>query len=171
MNKILVYSAVFLLIFLSVQNIVLNHKVSNLESEKAILDSNLKSQIKLSKNTLTVKYRDKIVSGNVITKIVYVPKESSLVVDYDKEDNVNVKFNLFGFTLTPGLGVNYNGNLTPALNLRVFYFSRFGFGAYASGYDVGFYIDRRLDDLSFFDNTSIGLGYGKDINLKLNLFF
>jgi len=83
-----------------------------------------------------------------------------------------------GFTHKLGFGMWYDGNydgkiISPALDLKLLYFKRYGFGLGSSINAPFVFLSRYADDFTFgiFENVEMGLGYGKPYsNFQDSLF-
>jgi len=83
-----------------------------------------------------------------------------------------------GLTRKLGFGMWYDGNydgkiISPALDIKLLYFKRYGLGLGSTLNSPFFYISRYADDFTFgiFENVEFGVGYGKPyLDFQSDLF-
>lgn len=173
--------------FLLVRIVYLNKQNTILIDKTATLEENLKNKTVIYKDKIIYKERVDTVSGTDIKQTtVYVPVDGSIQILTPTEGqnlNLNVLDKLFnhiikqedgsiilvkdkGFTIAPEVAALYSDKLELGLQLKLFYWSRYNFGAGITNNSVLYgYASRNLSDvLNFTKNTSIQAGLGKDLD-------
>ena len=171
----------FRIIYLNKQNTVLIDK-------NVTLEENLKNKTIIYKDKIIYKER---IKGNDVTgtevqqTTVYVPVDGKIEILTPEEGNklelgtLDKIFNHIikqedgsiilvkdkGFTFAPEIAGLYSDKLELGVQLKVFYWSRYNFGAGITNNSVLYgYASRSISDiLSFTRNTSAQIGLGKDL--------
>ncbi len=169
----------FRIVYLNKQNTVLIDK-------NATLEENLKNKTIIYKDKIIYKERIDSVSGQDIKQTtVYVPVDGSIQILTPTEGqnlNLNVLDKLFnhiikqedgsvilvkdkGFTIAPEVAALYSNKLELGLQLKLFYWSKYNFGAGITNNSVLYgYASRNISDiLPFTRNTSAQIALGKDL--------
>lgn len=169
----------FRIVYLNKQNTVLIDK-------NATLEENLKNKTIIYKDRIVFKERisDSVTGTDIKQTTVYVPVDGSIQILTPTEGqnlNLNVLDKLFnhiikqedgsvilvkdkGFTISPYISSFYSKEFEYAIQLKLFYWNRYGTGFGYSDKDTIFlFIDRNISDiLSFTRNLSIQTIYGKN---------
>ena len=170
----------FRIVYLNKQNTVLIDK-------NATLEENLKNKTVIYKDKIIYKERIDTVSGTEVKQeTVYIPIDGKIEILTPSEQeklNLNLLDKVFnhiikqedgsviliknkGFTLAPEVAALYSDKLELGLQLKLFYWSRYNFGAGITNNSVLYgYASRNISDiLNFTKNTSIQAGLGKDLD-------
>ncbi len=138
------------------------------------LEIGLKRTMELKERTLIHKVRlsksADCLEGNsssqsTRTEKYYIPPEGSFsyVEKEGGEYKLEVKDYGFTFKLYFGVGANIEGEITPLMAARLFYYGRWGVGCgYSLNDGAAVLFERRTDDFLPFDNTILFLGAGKN---------
>lgn len=182
--KILPY---VLIIFLCFRIILLNKQNVVLIDSNAKLSERLKKQVVIYKDKIIAKERiDSVTGTEVKQETVYIPIDGKIEILTPSEQeklNLNILDKAFnyiikqedgsiiliknkGFTIAPEVAALYSDKLELGLQLKLFYWSRYNFGAGITNNSVLYgYASRNLSDiLNFTKNTSIQTGLGKDLD-------
>lgn len=170
----------FRIVYLNKQNTVLIDK-------NATLEENLKNKTIIYKDKIIYKERIDTVSGKEVKQeTVYIPIDGKIEILTPSEQeklNLNILDKAFnhiikqkdgsviliknkGFTIAPEVAALYSDKLELGLQLKLFYWSRYNFGAGITNNSVLYgYASRNISDiLNFTKNTSIQVGLGKDLD-------
>ena len=181
--KILPY---ILIIFLCFRIVLLNKQNVVLIDSNAKLSERLKKQVVIYKDKIIAKERIDSVSGQDIKQTtVYVPVDGKIEIltpeegnklnlgTFDKlfnhiikqEDGSVILVKDKGFTIAPEIAGLYSNRLELGLQLKLFYWSRYNFGAGITNNSVLYgYAARSISDiLPFTHNTSAQIALGKDL--------
>lgn len=178
---LLIAFLLFRLIYLNKQNTILIDK-------NATLEENLKNKTIIYKDKIVYKERIKgsEVDGTEIKQTtVYVPIDGKIeiltpeegqklelsVLDkvfnhiIKQEDGSVILVKDKGFTIAPEVAALYSNKLELGLQLKLFYWSRYNFGAGITNNEVLYgYGARNISDLlPFLKNTSAQVSFGKDL--------
>lgn len=169
----------FRIVYLNKQNTVLIDK-------NATLEENLKNKTIIYKDKIVYKERIDTVSGTDIKQTtVYVPIDGKIEILTPAEGNklnLGIFDKLFnhiikqedgsiilvkdkGFTISPEVAALYSDKLELGLQLKLFYWSRYNFGAGITNNSVLYgYAARSISDiLPFTHNTSAQIALGKNL--------
>ena len=172
--------------FLLIRIVYLNKQNTILIDKTATLEENLKNKTVIYKDKIIYKERVDTVSGTEVKQeTVYIPIDGKIEILTTSEQeklNLNILDKAFnhiikqedgsviliknkGFTLAPEVAALYSDKLELGLQLKLFYWSRYNFGAGITNNSVLYgYASRNLSDiLNFTKNTSIQAGLGKDL--------
>lgn len=177
---ILIAFLLFRIVYLNKQNTILIDKAATLEE-------NLKNKTIIYKDKIIYKERIKgnDVSGTEVQQqTIYVPIDGKIEILTPEEGNkldLNIIDKVFnhiikqedgsvilvkdkGFTISPYISSFYSKEFEYAIQLKLFYWNRYGMGFGYSDKDTIFlFIDRNLSDiLPFTKNLSIQTIYGKN---------
>lgn len=162
-----------LLLLLGLLFLRLSHEKNKNHELTAKIDGmpkNTKQIVTVEKNKVIVKYKETPTKVEYIEK--YLPPEGKVeVITKENEPNKppEVKIKDWGFTARLGGGVVYSGKLEPVLDLKWFYWRRYGLTVGVTKNHVGIGITRHVDDLIGFKNIEIvcyiNVGNNKTINL------
>lgn len=171
----------FRIVYLNKQNTVLIDK-------NATLEENLKNKTIIYKDRIVFKERisDSVTGTDIKQTTVYVPIDGKIEIltpaegnklnlgTFDKlfnhiikqEDGSIILVKDKGFSISPEVAALYSDKLELGLQLKLFYWSRYNFGAGVTNNSVLYgYASRNLSDiLNFTKNTSIQAGLGKDLD-------
>lgn len=171
----------FRIVYLNKQNTVLIDK-------NATLEENLKNKTIIYKDKIVYKERigDSVTGTDIKQTTVYVPIDGKIEIltpaegnklnlgTFDKlfnhiikqEDGSIILVKDKGFTISPEVAALYSDKLELGLQLKLFYWSRYNFGAGITNNSVLYgYAARNISDiLNFTKNTSIQAGLGKDLD-------
>ena len=172
--------------FLLIRIVYLNKQNTILIDKTATLEENLKNKTVIYKDKIIYKERIDTVSGTEVKQeTVYIPIDGKIEILTPSEQeklNLNILDKAFnhiikqedgsviliknkGFTISPEVAALYSDKLELGLQLKLFYWSRYNFGAGITNNSVLYgYASRNLSDiLNFTKNTSIQAGLGKDL--------
>ena len=175
-----------IIVFLLFRIVYLNKQNTVLIDKNATLEENLKNKTIIYKDKIIYKERigDSVTGTDIKQTTVYVPVDGSIQILTPTEGqnlNLNVLDKLFnhiikqedgsvilvkdkGFTISPYISSFYSKEFEYAIQLKLFYWNRYGTGFGYSDKDTIFlFIDRNISDiLSFTKNLSIQTIYGKN---------
>lgn len=157
-----------------------DRQIDKLTVENFTLNTKLQGQVKIVNGKVQIIYRDKIVEKTItnnvekiIEKKVYLPPENkNTVIAVDKDGKIDIKYDSWGTTFYPFVGLSYSGRFSPELGARLFYLGRWGTGLSASTHNIRWFIDYR-PDIDWLKNTSLGVfvGNDKETGLVVHTFF
>ena len=171
--------------FLLWRIVYLNKQNTILIDKTATLEENLKNKTVIYKDKIIYKERVDTVSGTEVKQeTVYIPIDGKVEILTPAEQeklNLNILDKAFnhiikqedgsviliknkGFTISPYISSFYSKEFEYAIQLKLFYWNRYGTGFGYSDKDTIFlFIDRNVSDiLSFTKNLSIQTIYGKN---------
>lgn len=174
-----------IIIFLLIRIVYLNKQNTILIDKTATLEENLKNKTVIYKDKIIYKERVDTVSGTEVKQeTVYIPIDGKIEILTPSEQeklNLNILDKAFnhiikqedgsviliknkGFTISPYISSFYSKEFEYAIQLKLFYWNRYGTGFGYSDKDTIFlFIDRNVSDiLSFTRNLSIQTIYGKN---------
>ena len=175
-----------IIVFLLFRIVYLNKQNTVLIDKNATLEENLKNKTIIYKDKIIYKERIDTVSGTEVKQeTVYIPIDGKIEIltpaegnklnlgTFDKlfnhiikqEDGSIILVKDKGFTISPEVATLYSDKLELGLQLKLFYWSRYNFGAGITNNSVLYgYAARNISDiLNFTKNTSIQAGLGKDL--------
>ena len=176
-----------IIIFLLIRIVYLNKQNTILIDKTATLEENLKNKTVIYKDKIIYKERigDSVTGTDIKQTTVYVPIDGKIEIltptegnklnlgTFDKlfnhiikqEDGSIILVKDKGFTIAPEVAALYSDKLELGLQLKLFYWSRYNFGAGITNNSVLYgYAARNISDiLNFTKNTSIQAGLGKDL--------
>lgn len=171
--------------FLLIRIVYLNKQNTILIDKTATLEENLKNKTVIYKDKIIYKERVDTVSGTEVKQeTVYIPIDGKVEILTPSEQeklNVNILNKVFnhiikqedgsvilvknkGFAISPYISSFYSKEFEYAIQLKLFYWNRYGTGFGYSDKDTIFlFIDRNIGDiLSFTRNLSVQTIYGKN---------
>ena len=185
--KILKFIPYILIAFLLFRIVYLNKQNTILIDKNATLEENLKNKTIIYKDKIIYKERVKgseVNGTEVQQQTVYIPIDGRIeILTPDEGQNLNIGLidNLFnhiikqedgtiilvkdkGFTIAPYISSFYSKEFEYAIQLKLFYWNRYGTGFGYSDKDTIFlFIDRNVSDvLPFTRNLSVQIIYGKN---------
>lgn len=185
--KILKLIPYLIIAFLLFRIVYLNKQNTVLIDKNATLEENLKNKTIIYKDKIIYKERvgDTVTGTAVQQQTVYIPVDGKVEILTPEEGqnlNLNVLDKLFnqiikqedgsvimvktrGFTIAPEIAGLYSNKLELGLQLKVFYWDRYNFGAgITNNFVIYGYASRSISDiLNFTKNTSAEIGLGKDL--------
>lgn len=174
--------------FLLIRIVYLNKQNTVLIDKNATLEENLKNKTIIYKDKIIYKERigDSVTGTDIKQTTIYVPIDGKIEIltpaegnklnlgTFDKlfnhiikqEDGSIILVKDKGFTISPEVAALYSDKLELGLQLKLFYWSRYNFGAGITNNSVLYgYASRNISDiLNFTKNTSIQAGLGKDLD-------
>ena len=174
--------------FLLIRIVYLNKQNTVLIDKNATLEENLKNKTVIYKDKIIYKERigDSVIGTDIKQTTIYVPIDGKIEIltpaegnklnlgTFDKlfnhiikqEDGSIILVKDKGFTISPEVAALYSDKLELGLQLKLFYWSRYNFGAGITNNSLLYgYASRNLSDiLNFTKNTSIQPGLGKDLD-------
>lgn len=187
--KILKLIPYLIIAFLLFRIVYLNKQNTVLIDKNATLEENLKNKTIIYKDKIIYKERIKgnDISGTEIQQTtVYVPVDGKIEIltptegnklnlgTFDKlfnhiikqEDGSIILVKDKGFTISPEIAGLYSNRLELGLQLKLFYWSRYNFGAGITNNSILYgYAARSISDiLPFTHNTSAQIALGKDLD-------
>lgn len=164
LSKILIFVLLMLLGVIFIQNMILKHRVNKSVEQSGVLPDNVKQEVVVKKDKVTIKERVKDnVSGTetIESSTHYVPPEGKLVVTTTVDGNTSINLTNKGFTFTPGIMFVPSSQMNVGVGFRLVYYKKLGagLGGIISIEDnpkpgaVGF-VDYRI-----YNNFSIGIAY------------
>lgn len=174
--------------FLLIRIVYLNKQNTVLIDKNATLEENLKNKTIIYKDKIVYKERigDSVTGTDIKQTTIYVPIDGKIEIltpaegnklnlgTFDKlfnhiikqEDGSIILVKDKGFTIAPEVAALYSDKLELGLQLKLFYWSRYNFGAGITNNSVLYgYASRNISDiLNFTKNTSIQAGLGKDLD-------
>jgi len=183
--KILKILPYVLIAFLLWRIVYLNKQNTILIDKTATLEENLKNKTIIYKDKIIYKERVDTVSGTEVKQeTVYIPIDGKIEILTPAEQeklNLNIIDKVFnhiikqedgsviliknkGFTMSPYISSFYSKEFEYAIQLKLFYWNRYGTGFGYSDKDTIFlFIDRNISDiLSFTRNLSVQIICGKN---------
>lgn len=151
----------------------LNHEKNKSQEMTAKIEGlpqNTKQVITVYRDRVITKWRDG--AGKIIYKDRYLPPEGHVeITSKENEPNklVEVKIKDWGFTAKLGGGVIYSGKLYPMIDLKWFYWRRYGLTLGVTRSNIGIGITRHVDDILKFNNLEIIGFYTHNHRLFLGL--
>lgn len=132
-------------------------KISELSTEKGVLEERLKNQTIITKNQVVYRDRDKVI-------IKYVPAEGKVTVSETKDGKTELKIKNYGLTLRPGVGAYYSGGMVGLLDVKFAFWDRYSLGLGSSLDSAVIWSSRHIDDMTFgiAQNAELAIGYGRD---------
>lgn len=133
-------------------------KVKNHELTAKIdgMPKDTKQIVTIQKSRVIVKWKESPTEVKYVEK--YLPPEGKVeIITKENEPNKSpeVKIKDWGFTAKLGGGVVYSGKLEPLLDLKWFYWRRYGLTLGATRQGIGIGITRHVDDVLRFQNIEM----------------
>lgn len=176
-----------IIIFLLIRIVYLNKQNTILIDKTATLEENLKNKTIIYKDRIVFKERisDSVTGTDIKQTTVYVPIDGKIEIltpaegnklnlgTFDKlfnhvikqEDGSIILVKDKGFTIAPEIAGLYSNQLELGFQLKLFYWSRYNFGAGITNNSILYgYAARSISDiLPFTHNTSAQIALGKDL--------
>lgn len=177
MNKIIFIILLSIIGYLGFCNYLNTKKIDKLQTnitlitdENSALWEKLKEKFTISHGKIIQQTK---VQDKIITKIVYLPPESSATITTNTDGQSSLTIQNKGFTFKPSASFISTSELLGGLSCRFLFWDRYGLGAGLNSKIRPYvYADRRISDfIPFAENTAIGVCYDGSVGLIISLFF
>ena len=175
---IICLAILLLLVFLD--NKKLTKANATLTLANKTLKDNEQMRVEIDKGQIIVLNRTQNVGGGdskpeTEKRAIYTPPEGQAVISQDVSGKVTITNKNKGFCLSPAISgqAATDGEFSVGLNMRLFFWDRWGGGAGINTKLKPFaFIDRRIDDyVKFARNTTVGVFYDGSAGVFIGVFF
>jgi len=175
---IIVLAALLLITFLD--NKKLNTENAALTLANKTLKDNEQLRVEIDKGQIIVLNRASTATGGqaddkIEKKAIYTPPEGKAVISQDISGKVTITNKNKGFCINPAIAgqISTDSELSVGLNLRLFFWDRWGGGAGVNTKLKPYaFCDRRIDDfIRFAKNTTVGVFYDGSVGVFIGVFF
>ncbi len=166
---------IILALLLAVTLLKLKHtqeKSYIMQAKTQELPKDTKQVVTIYKNKVIIKWREG--PTKIEYRERYLPPEGKVeIITKENEPNKppEVKVKDWGFTANLGGGVVYSGKFEPMLDLKWFYWKRYGLTLGVTRQGVGLGVSRHLDDVFLLRNSEICVLYFNKLFIGLRLNF
>lgn len=162
------------------ENKKLNTANTALTLANKTLKENENLRVEIDNGNITVLSRTQNAENGDVSKetkkqAIYTPPEGQAAISQDTKGNITITNKNKGFCLEPAISgqAATDGKLSVGLNIRLFFWNRYGGGAGINTKLKPYaFIDRRIDDfIGFCKNTTVGVFYDGSAGVFIGVFF